>query len=141
MRLKKIISAVLTMAVMPVVPLVHAENETKLFDKVYDMKSVKPDGENGIVLMEDVPDGDYEVRVNTGGDTETNANIYINGGERVRTYTLEAGKTQENVQRAVPKNGKIEVKILGENPNVTDIEITQIENRTSAGEKPTIYSR
>lgn len=139
MRLKKIISAVLTMAVMPVVPLVHAENETKLFDKVYDMKSVKPDGENGIVLMEDVPDGDYEVRVNTGGDTETNANIYINGGERVRTYTLEAGKTQENVQRAVPKNGKIEVKILGENPNVTDIEITQIENRTSAGEKPTIY--
>ena len=75
MKLKKILSVVLTMAVMPVVPLVHAESETNLFDKVYDMKAAEPDGENGIVLTEEVPDGDYEIKINTGGNSETNANL------------------------------------------------------------------
>lgn len=138
MRLKKILSAALIMAVMPVLPSAYAE-EAELFDKIYDMKDVKSDGENGIVLIEEVPDGDYEVIVNTGGNTETKANIYINGGERVRAYTLEPGRKQENIQRAVPKDGRIEIKILGENPNVIDIEISQLESRTEKGVKPTVY--
>ena len=85
-----------------------------------------------------MPDGDYTVTVTTGGKTETNANIYINGGERVRAYTLEAGKTQENEQPVVPKDGKITVQVKGDNPNVTEIDIEQLPTREKA-EKPTIY--
>lgn len=136
LKLKRLLSAVLAAAVMPVMASVYADG---LFDKTYDMTNEKPDGENGIVFTEEVPDGDYTVTVTTGGDTETRANIYINGGERVRAYTLEAGQTQDNVQPVVPKDGKIEVKVLGENPNVTEIKIEQIEDRTEPGEKTTIY--
>ena len=139
MKLRKILSMVLIMAVMPAVPAVYAADNGELSEKTYDMKNTKPDGENGIVLAEEVPDGDYTVTIKTGGDTETKANIYINGGERVRAYTLEAGKAQDNVQPAVPKDGRIEIQVLGENPNVTDIEIKQLPNRTEKGEKPTIY--
>lgn len=139
MKFRKILSAALIAAVMPAVPGVYAENGGELFEKSYDMRGVKPDGDKGIVLTEEVPDGDYTVTVKTGGDTETKANIYINGGERVREYTLEAGKTQDNEQPVVPKDGKIEVEVLGENPNVTDIEIKQIPDRMEKGEKPTIY--
>ena len=71
--------------------------------------------------------------------TETKANIYINGGERVRAYTLEAGQTQENEQPVVPKDGKITVQVKGENPNVTEIEVQQLADRTEKAEKPTIY--
>ena len=35
-------------------------------------------------------DGDYTVTVTTGGKTETNANIYINGGERVKSVHAHA---------------------------------------------------
>ena len=79
-----------------------------------------------------MPDGDYTVTVTTGGKTETNANIYINGGERVRAYTLEAGETQENEQPVVPKNGKITVQVKGDNPNVTEIDIEQLPTREKA---------
>lgn len=139
MKFRKLLSAALVAVSLPIMPGVYAEEGSALFEKTYDMSEVKPDSNKEIILTEEVPDGDYTVTVNTGGDTETNANIYINGGERVRAYTLEAGHTQENVQPVVPKDGKIEVKVLGENPNVTDIEIKQIPDRTEKGEKPTIY--
>ncbi len=102
--------------------------------------TVMPENINGEWVYEtELPNGDYSVTVTTGGDTETDANIYINGGERVRKYTLEAGETQENEQRAVICDGRLEVKILGENPQVTGIEIKAVPTRTEAGEKPTIY--
>ena len=82
------------------------------------MTKVKADKTDGVTKEVEVPDGDYTVTVTTGGKTETNANIYINGGERVRAYTLEAGKTQENEQPVVPKDGKITVQVKGDNPNV-----------------------
>ena len=99
-----------------------------------------PQNINGEWVYEaDIPNGDYSVTVTTGGNTQTDANIYINGGERVRKYTLEAGKTQENEQRVVICDGKLEVKILGENPQVSGIEINEIPKREEKGEKPTIY--
>ncbi|MDO5398128.1 MAG: S-layer homology domain-containing protein [bacterium] len=139
MKFTKFLSAALIAAAIPAVPGVYAGENDALFEATYDMEDIKQNDNKEIVLTEEVPDGDYTVIIRTGGDTETNANIYINGGERVRAYTLEAGKTQENVQPVVPKDGKIEVKVLGENPNVTDIEIKQMPDRTEKGEKPTIY--
>lgn len=137
MKLKKILSLVLASSVMGtiMVPVVKAE---ELYYEIFDMTSVKADSEDGIVKEVEVPDGDYTVTVTTGGDTETQANIYINGGERVRAYTLEAGKTQENEQSVVPKDGKITVQVIGENPNVTEIEIKELPPREKA-ENPTIY--
>lgn len=136
MKLRKIIAIALTAMVMPVIPGVHA---AELFSGTYTAESFTVDGENGVTLETEVPDGDYTVTVKTGGDTETNANVYINGGERVRVYTLEAGKTQDNEQPVVPKDGKISVQVLGTNPNVTEIDIQQLPNRTEPGEKITIY--
>lgn len=137
MKLKKILSLVLASSVMGtiMVPVVKAE---ELYYEIFDMTSVKADSEDGIVKEVEVPDGDYTVTVTTGGDSETNANIYINGGERVRAYTLEAGKTQENEQSVIPKDGKITVQVIGENPNVTEIEIKELPPREKA-ENPTIY--
>lgn len=136
--MKRILSVILTIslfAVTAVIPAVHAEG---LYSETFDMTKVKADKTNGVVKEVEVPDGDYTVLVTTGGKTETKANIYINGGERVRAYTLEAGKTQENEQPVVPKDGKITVQVLGENPNVTEIKIEQLPAREKA-EKPTIY--
>ena len=48
------------------------------------------------------------------------------------------GETQENEQPVVPVDGTITVRIKGENPNVTEIEIQQLESREK-GEYPTIY--
>ena len=96
------------------------------------MTKVKADKTDGVTKEVEVPDGDYTVTVTTGGKTETNANIYINGGERVRAYTLEAGETQENEQPVVPKNGKITVQVKGDNPNVTEIDIEQLPTREKA---------
>lgn len=134
--MKKIISAILTLAMLPGIVPVQAQ---ELYSQTFDMSEVKADGENGVVFSQEVPDGDYTVTVTTGGDTETNANIYINGGERVRAYTLEAGAVQENEQPVVPKDGKIEVQVIGENPNVTEIEIVQLPKRSEKREKPYIY--
>lgn len=137
MKLKKILSLILASSVMGTImaPVVKAE---ELYYEIFDMTSVKADDEDGIVKEVEVPDGDYTVTVTTGGDSETQANIYINGGERVRAYTIEAGKTQENEQSVVPKDGKITVQVIGENPNVTEIEIKELPPREKA-ENPTIY--
>lgn len=138
--LKKILSLIAAASVLSVcmMPAVIADTP-ELYFETFDMTKVKADKENGVIKEIEVPDGDYTVTVKTGGKTETNANIYINGGERVRAYTLEAGQSQDNEQPVVPKDGKITVQILGENPNVTEIEVKQLENRLEKGEKPTIY--
>ncbi|MGM9936679.1 MAG: GDSL-type esterase/lipase family protein, partial [Candidatus Ornithomonoglobus sp.] len=136
MKLRKILACILAAVAVPVIPGVWAAD---LFSGVYKAEDFTVDAENGVVFEQAVPDGDYTVTVKTGGDTETNANIYINGGERVRAYTLEAGQTQDNEQPVVPKDGKITVQVLGENPNVTEIDIEQIPERTEPGEKTTIY--
>jgi lysophospholipase L1-like esterase len=138
MKLSKILSMVLSASLVGayMIPSVYAD---ELFSQVYDMSDVKADAENGVVLEVEVPDGDYTVNVKTGGDTETSANIYINGGERVRAYTLEAGQSQDNEQPVVPKDGKISVQVLGDNPNVTEIDVTQLPERTEKSEKTTIY--
>ena len=122
MKIRKIISAILTMSVMSacIIPIAKADG---LYSEKFDMTKVKADKTDGVTKEVEVPDGDYTVTVTTGGKTETNANIYINGGERVRAYTLEAGETQENEQPVVPKNGKITVQVKGDNPNVTEIDI------------------
>ena len=138
MRIRKILAIALTMAVMPVIPTAFAA-DAELFSGTYTAESFTVDAENGVTFEQEVPDGDYTVTVKTGGDTETNANIYINGGERVRVYTLEAGETQDNEQPVVPKDGKISVQVLGENPNVMEIDIEQLPERTKPGEKLTIY--
>ena len=137
MKIRKIISAILTMSVMSacIIPIAKADG---LYSEKFDMTKVKADKTDGVTKEVEVPDGDYTVTVTTGGKTETNANIYINCGERVRAYTLEAGETQENEQPVVPKNGKITVQVKGDNPNVTEIEIEQLPTREKA-EKPTIY--
>ena len=137
MKIRKIISAILTMSVMSacMIPIAKADG---LYSEKFDMTKVKADKTDGVTKEVEVPDGDYTVTVTTGGKTETNANIYINGGERVRAYTLEAGKTQENEQPVVPKDGKITVQVKGDNPNVTEIDIEQLPTREKA-EKPTIY--
>ena len=136
MKIRKIISAILTMSVMSacMIPIAKADG---LYSEKFDMTKVKADKTDGVTKEVEVPDGDYTVTVTT-GKTETNANIYINGGERVRAYTLEAGKTQENEQPVVPKDGKITVQVKGDNPNVTEIDIEQLPTREKA-EKPTIY--
>lgn len=97
------------------------------------------DAEEGLYFTVDVPDGDYTVKIVTGGDTATSANIYINEGERVRLYTLEAGSYQDNEQPVVPKDGKIAVWVKGDAAKVNAIEVTQLAKRTEKGEKPTIY--
>lgn len=139
MKLKKILSMILSASMLCAAAVIPAFAEDELFDETYDMTEVKPDKDNGVVLEETVPDGDYTVTVTTGGDTETSANIYINGGERIRAYKLEAGEAQEDVMPAVPKDGKITVQVIGENPNVTEIKIEQIADRTEKGKRPTIY--
>lgn len=137
MKKNRIISFIMAASILPVA-MPNISNAQELYNKVVDMTNEKPDGENGILKEFEVPDGDYTVTVTTGGKTETKANIYINGGERVRAYTLEAGKTQENEQPVIPLDGKITVQVLGSNPNVTEIEIQQLESRTK-NEHPTIY--
>lgn len=137
--MKKLLSLILTASILGTIGIMPAVHAQELVGITVDEKDLKPDGENGVVIEEAVPDGDYTVTVTTGGKTETKANIFINGGERVRAYTLEAGKTQEDVQPAVPQDGKITVQVKGENPNVTGIKIEQIPNRTKKGEKTTIY--
>lgn len=104
---------------------------------------------NGILFTADVPDGDYKVTVTTGADVATKSNIYINGGERVRVYSLEADKYQDNEQPVVPKDGKITIKIIGAaqtaeektalKPSVSSIKIEQLSARTEKREKPAIY--
>lgn len=139
MKLRKILLIILTASVLGtlMIPAAMAD-DAKLFNETYDMTKVKADKENGVVKEIEVPDGDYKVTVTTGGKTETKANVYINGGERVRAYTLEAGKTQENEQPVVPKDGKITVQVIGDAPNVTEIKVEQLAAREKA-EKPTIY--
>ena len=87
MKIRKIISAILTMSVMSacIIPIAKADG---LYSEKFDMTKVKADKTDGVTKEVEVPDGDYTVTVTTGGKTETNANIYINGGERVRAYTL-----------------------------------------------------
>ncbi len=137
MKLKGFISTIIALsaAACVITAPVRADG---LFSEVYTEKDFTVSETDGVQLKIEVPDGDYSVNVKTGGDTETSANIYINGGERVRAYTLEAGKTQDNVQPVVPKDGKIDFQIIGENPNVTEITVNQLEKREKA-EKPTIY--
>lgn len=136
MILKRITALVTALAALPVIGMtVYAER----FSQSFDMTGVKPNEEGSIVLEQEVPDGDYSVSIKTGGETQTNANIFINGGERVRAYTLEAGDTQDNVEPVVPKDGKIRVEVKGESPNVTEIEIEQLPDRIEKGDKPTIY--
>lgn len=137
--MKKVLSLILAISVLGLIGIMPAVHAEELVGIVVDEKDLKPDGENGVIVEETLPDGDYTVTVTTGGKTETNANIFINGGERVRAFTLEAGKTQEDVQPAIPQDGKITVQVKGENPNVTGIKIEQIPNRTKEGEKTTIY--
>ena len=136
MILKRIIALAAAAAVFPTIVTSAYDGR---FLKTFDMTDVEVNAEGSIVLEQEVPDGDYSVSVKTGGKTETNANIFINGGERVRTYNLEPGKTQDNVQPAVPKDGRITIEVRGENPNVTEIEIEQIPERTQKGDKPVIY--
>ncbi len=137
MKLKGLVSAIIALsaAACVITAPVRADD---LFSGTYTEKDFTVSETDGVQLEIEVPDGDYSVNVKTGGDTETKANIYINGGERVRAYTLEAGKTQDNVQPVVPKDGKIDFQIIGENPNVTEITVEQLEAREKA-DKPTIY--
>lgn len=130
MKLRKIfISALLSMSFCCAGVSVSAE---ELMKESYDMTGKEP------VLTIDAEDGDYKINVITGGDTETNANVYINGGERVRAYTLEAGEEQDNEQYAVPKDGKITIEVLGDSPNVKEIRIEQLPEREKR-EHPAIY--
>jgi lysophospholipase L1-like esterase len=140
MKFRKFLSLILAASMLSIgmIPVVRAEGE-KLYSETFDMTGVKADKTDGVIKEIEVPDGDYTVTVTTGGKTETNANIYINGGERVRAYTLEAGQTQENEQSVVPLDGKITVQVIGDNPNVTEIDVQQLPNRTEKGEKTTIY--
>ena len=95
-----LISAGITVSAAP-------DTAKELFSETVDMTKVKPDKDDGVVYERELENGDYTVTVTTGGKTETKANIYINGGERVRAYTLEAGKTQENPQPVVITDGKL----------------------------------
>lgn len=113
--------------------------EDKLYAERFDMTNAVSDSENGIVFETELENGDYTVTVTTGGKTKTEANIYINGGERVRKYTLEEDTVQENPQPVVITDGKLIVQVLGENPNVTEIKIEEIAPRKDPGEKPTIF--
>lgn len=107
------------------------------------------DIENGISFTVDVPDGDYLVTVTTGADTATKSNIYINGGERVRVYSLEGDKYQDNEQPVVPKDGKITIKVIGAAqteaeqtalyPTISAIKIRQVAARSEKREKAIVY--
>lgn len=128
-KLKKMISAAAAAALLAgIMPCAVTAAEPE----VYDMTGKEP------VLTVDAEDGDYRINVVTGGDTETNANVYINGGERVRAYTLEAGEEQDNEQFAVPKDGKITIEVKGDSPNVKEIRIEKLEER-EAREHPAVY--
>lgn len=95
--------------------------------------------DKGIKFEVNVPDGDYEVKMINGGDTESEVNIYINGGERVRVFKTAAGEYKENIQRVIPKDGKISFEFLGAGVKVNSIEITQLAARDKKSEKPVIY--
>lgn len=95
--------------------------------------------EKGIKFEVSVPDGDYEVKMVNGGESESEANIYINGGERVRVFKTEAGEYKENIQRVIPKDGKISFEFLGKDVKVNSVEITQLASRTEKSETPVIY--
>ena len=75
MKIRKIISAILTMSVMSacIIPIAKADG---LYSEKFDMTKVKADKTDGVTKEVEVPDGDYTVTVTTGGKTETNANIY-----------------------------------------------------------------
>ena len=90
MKIRKIISAILTMSVMSacIIPIAKADG---LYSEKFDMTKVKADKTDGVTKEVEVPDGDYTVTVTTGGKTETNANIYINGGERGAISAPEDG--------------------------------------------------
>lgn len=130
MNLRKVLtSAILCGALCCAGAAVSAE---ELMKESYDMTGKEP------TLTIEAEDGDYKINVITGGDTETNANVYINGGERVRAYTLEAGEEQDNEQYAVPKDGKITIEVLGDSPNVKEIKIEQLPEREKR-EHPAIF--
>lgn len=95
--------------------------------------------DKGIKFEVKVPDGDYEVKMINGGDSESEANIYINGGERVRVFKTAAGEYQENIQRVIPKDGKISFEFLGKDVKVNSIEITQLAAREEKSQVPVIY--
>lgn len=95
--------------------------------------------DKGIRFEVTVPDGDYEVKMINGGDSESEINIYINGGERVRVFKTEAGEYKENIQRVIPKDGKLAFEFLGKDVKVNSIEITQLAARTEKSEKPVLY--
>jgi lysophospholipase L1-like esterase len=107
------------------------------------------DIENGISFTVDVPDGDYKVTVTTGGDVATKSNIYINGGERVRVYSLDADSYQDNEQPVVPKDGKITIQVIGAaktddeatalKPSISSLTVEQLSAREEKREKPAIY--
>lgn len=127
--LKKVLLSITALSLITITaPMSFAEDNIK----VYDMTDKEP------VLEIEVPDGDYKINILTGGDTQTDANIYINGGERVRAYTLAAGEEQDNEQYAIPKNGKITIEVKGETPNLKTITLEEIPPRQK-GEYPTIY--
>ena len=129
--MKKMISAAAAAAVMAgMLPGMNACMAAE--PEVYDMTGKEP------VLTVDAEDGDYKINVITGGETETNANVYINGGERVRAYTLDAGEEQDNEQYAVPKDGKITVEVKGDSPNLKEIKIEKLPEREER-EHPAIY--
>lgn len=130
MKIRKIIMPALLAAAMCCIGASVSAEE--LMKESYDMTGKDP------VLTIEAEGGDYKINVITGGDTETNANVYINGGERVRAYTLEAGKEQDNEQYAVPKDGKITIEVLGDSPNVKEIKIEQLPEREKR-ENPAIY--
>ncbi len=137
MKLNGLISAVIAVSVMAGA-LVIPTSADELFIGVYTEEDFIIGEENDVRLEAEVPDGDYEVEIKTGGETKTEASIYINGGERVAKYTLKEGQMCESNQPAVPKDGKIDIQVLGKNPNVTEISVKQIEKR-GRGEIPTIY--
>lgn len=129
--MRKIINAAITVSILSCVLSLSAfAAEEDIM--TYDMVGKEP------VLTIDADDGDYKVNIITGGDTETNANIYINGGERVREYTLEAGQEQDNEQFVVPKDGNITIEVKGDSPNVKEITVEKLPEREMRDD-PVIY--
>lgn len=108
-------------------------------ENTVDMSAVAKNGDGAVVYETELENGDYTVTVTTGGKGESDANIYINGGERVRKYTLTDGAVQKNEQSVVITDGKLSVAVYGDNPEVNSITIADIAPRTEPGEKPTIY--
>ncbi|HIT85578.1 MAG TPA: S-layer homology domain-containing protein [Candidatus Ornithomonoglobus intestinigallinarum] len=100
-------------------------------EQVYDMA-----GENELTV--EVPDGDYTVTVTLGSDTDTQATVYINGGARIKSASLEAGEDMTQEQPAVPDNGTITVTAESEVSVLKEIKIERIPER-EAGEYPAIY--